>query len=188
MQGKTLKTIIIVLIIALAGVGTVFGLRVSKTLFSGASSGAEPQSIQIQTDAASATISWQTDKEAMSTIEYGTTAASLLLRAIESQSTKVHRVVLAPLKENTTYFFRVRVGEDVFDNGGMPYSLKTKAGSGSENTGGGVTPTSKPAASLTSCVQAEFKEKFGTSDSQYDLDKNGIVNSADWIKCLQKNK
>jgi len=204
---KNIKTIIIILILLLTGVLAVVGLRATKTYLSGAAGGSEPKGVRVQAEGKSATVSWQTEKDSQGVVEYGTTPASLLLRALETQPAKVHRVVLSPLKENTTYYFRIRVGETIYDNNGIPYSFKTKPSGGST-----VTPTaaSKPlvtpsptkalatptvaqneatsSAKVTRCLKSEFTEKFGTSDSRYDFDGNGVVNTKDWIKCLQTNQ
>ena len=103
---KGMKTVIIVVILILTGVLAVVGLRAAKTYLGGAAGGTEPTGVRAQADARSATISWQTEKESQGVVEYGTTPASLLLRALESQPTTVHRVVLSPLKGETTYYFR----------------------------------------------------------------------------------
>lgn len=207
MKGN-IKKIIIVVILLLTGVLAVFGLRAAKTYLSGAAGGAEPQNVQVQAETKSATISWQTEKEAQATVEYGTTPASLLLRAPEKQPATTHRVNLSPLRAKTTYYFRIRVGDKIYDNDGIPFSFKTK---GEEAAAGGSPtqqPTSQPSptkaeaspsaqpttssatdsAKVSQCVKTEFSEKFGTSDASYDLDDNGIVNTRDWIKCLNKNQ
>jgi hypothetical protein len=215
MKGN-IKKIIIVVILLLTGVLAVFGLRAAKTYLSGASGGAEPQNVQAQAEAKSATISWQTDKEAQATVEYGTTPASLLLRAPEKQPSTTHRVNLSPLRAGTTYYFRIRVGDKIFDNDGIPFSFKTKGeGTSGQETPtqaaqptktqpsptpaeatGSAQPTAQPTTSeatgsaekVTECNKAEFTEKFGTSDASYDLDENGTVNTRDWIQCLQNNQ
>ncbi len=216
---KNIKTIVIVVILLLVGVLAAVGVRTAKTYLSGASSGEEPKNVRVQADVKSATVNWQSDKESQCTIEYGTTPASLLLRALENQASTSHRVVLSPLKEATTYYFRVRCGDNTYDNNGIPFSFKTKQGEGTSGSGAGGDqgqssagqtptaaankPTDVPPANPTkvvsspppagdgkvpSCVKSEFKDKFGTSDSQYDFDDNGTVNSKDWIKCLNQNE
>ncbi len=235
---KKVKTVIIVVILLLVGVLAAVGVRTARTYLSGASGGKEPQNVRVEADVKSATVTWQTDNEVQGTVEYGTTPASLLLRALENQPSTTHRVVLSPLKEATTYYFRVRVGDEVFDNNGIPYSFKTKQGEGTAGETQPVEPTqsaerptqpdesptqsaerptqpdeptateaveptttveptevpdetsesTESATKVTSCDKSEFKEKFGTSDSEYDFDDNGVVNSRDWIQCLNQNK
>jgi hypothetical protein len=204
---KGIKTIIIIIILLLVGVLAAVGIRTAKTYLSGASGGKEPQSVRVEADVKSATVTWQTEKEVQGTVEYGTTPASLLLRALENQPSTTHRVILSPLKESTTYYFRIRVGDEIFDNNGIPYSFKTKAAQvtptqavtpspspteapvATPTTASGETPSSTSSAeTVTSCNKADFQEKFGTSDSSYDFDDNGTVNTKDWIECLNQNQ
>lgn len=206
---KSAKTIIIIVILLLTGVLVVVGLGAARTYLSGAASGCDPTGVRAQADAKSTTISWQTTKECQGVVEYGTTPASLLLRALETSAATTHRVVLSPLKENTTYYFRVRVGEEIYDNNGIPWSFKTKAtgetGEGTQASPSASTVTTTPVqvqvttpapttasasgvTKVTTCVKSEFTEKFGTSDAKYDFDNNGTVNTKDWIECLNANK
>ena len=192
---KNIKTIIIVIILILTGVLAVVGLNAAKNYLSGAAGGSEPSNVRVQADVKSAAISWQTDKESQAVVEYGTTPASLLLRALENQAVASHNVNLSPLKSGMTYYFRIKVGETIYDNNGIPFSFKTK-----ESEGGTATPSatatdnqnkaateSASMNKVTNCVKAEFSAKFGSKDTIYDLDDNGIVNTKDWIKCLQDN-
>ncbi len=78
-------------------------------------------------DGKSVTITWISESPSIGKIEYGTTAASMVLMAVESGSiTTNHRLTLTSLRPKTTYYYRVRVGGSVFDNGGIPYAFKTK--------------------------------------------------------------
>ena len=182
----------------MVGVGAIFGINAAKTYLSGAAAGEDPQSVKVQADVASATISWQSEKETMGVVEYGANQASLMLRAIETQKSTVHRVVLSPLKEGTTYYFRIKIGEVVYDNNGIPYSFKTNPATTADLT---PTPTAVaiepvlpiPTVSsgsgvlVSTCVSADFESQMGTSNSAYDFDKNGVVNTIDYIKCRQVN-
>ena len=109
----------------------------------------------------------------MGIVEYGTTPASLLLRAPESDQTVSHAVVLSPLKANTNYYFRIRVGEEVFDNSGIPYSFKTKVG-GED----GPIPTKAKEVTPT-LVDGECQRGV-------DYNKDGTTNSLDYIECLKR--
>lgn len=55
-----------------------------------------------------------------------------------------------------------------------------------------VSPTATPTAAqsklVTQCRQSEFESKFGTNDPAYDFDKNGVVNTRDWLLCRQQNQ
>jgi len=193
MNKKTIKTLIIVLVLFLTGVVSVVGIKTVKNYLGGAQADEAPRNVQFQVSDTSVVISWQTDKAVMSTVEYGANPSNLILRVPEAQPTTVHRVTLAPLKTNTTYYFRIRVGETLHDNAGIAWSFRTKASSGGTTTPL-VSPTPTltavgiPAGLVTTCNQAEFEAKMGSSDSSYDFDENGVVNSRDWLECLQQNR
>ena len=145
-----------------------------RTFMSGATSGVEPQSVTTVSgdDGKSAVISWISDKESISKVEYGTTAASLVLMSAESSAVTNHSVSLTSLRPATTYYFRIKVGEDVFDNGGIPYTFKTKA----DTTLVTVTPT--VAVATPSVVSSGV-----VCDPKVDYNNDGIVNSMDLGSC-----
>lgn len=106
MKGKfSIKTVIIIVILLLVGVLGVLGVNTARTYLSGASADLAPQNVlgKGNDDGKSATITWTTDKEAMGVVEYGTTPASLLLRAPESSQSTSHSIVLSPLTAGTNY-------------------------------------------------------------------------------------
>jgi hypothetical protein len=170
-----IKSILIVVILILVGVLGVLGVNTAKTYMSGASADTEPKSVVAKSaeDGKTATINWVSDKATVGIVEYGTTPASLLLRAPESDQTVSHAVVLSPLKANTNYYFRIRVGEEVFDNSGIPYSFKTKVGGGE-----GATPTK--------IVEVIPTVKAGGCQKGVDSNGDGTINSKDYIDCLRK--
>lgn len=198
---KNIKIVLIILILILAGIAAVLGIRVARTYFSGASLDVEPKDVKITAQESSATITWQSDKPSIGVVEYGTNQGSLLLRAVESSESTSHRVVLSPLKPATNYYFRIRVGEVIYDNNGVPYSLKTKEAEVTISPSSSPSPTLKPTSSQSSsstpsagssslvsqCDSDEFSSRFGTSDPAYDFDKNGQVNTRDWLECLEVN-
>jgi len=188
MKGKfSLKTVIIIVILLLVGVLGVLGVNTARTYLSGASADLAPKNVlgKGNVDGKSATITWTTDKETMGVVEYGTTPASLLLRAPESSQSTSHSVVLSPLKAGTNYYFRIRVGEEVFDNNGIPYSFKTMTAA--------IEPTQIPtvAVSPTVTVLPTIKVASGsgvtTCNKTTDYDKDGVVNSLDYVNCLKNN-
>lgn len=215
MKGKiSLKTIVVLVILVLVGVLGFFGVNTVRTYMSGASADTEPRNVLATSgdDGKSATIIWSSDKATMGVVEYGTTPASLLLRALESESVVSHKVSLSPLKPNTSYYFRIRVGEEIFDNNGIPYSFKTK-GSTQTVVEPTAVPTVMPTVSVTGgcnrttdyngdkvinsldyidCLRTGSSSSFavgvGVCPSGVDFDKNGVINSLDRIKCLQQNR
>jgi len=177
----SIKTIIIIVILILVGVLGVLGINTAKTYLSGASADTAPKNVLAKPsdDGKSAVITWVSDKNAMGIVEYGTTPASLLLRAPESEQTLSHNLTLSPLKPNTNYYFRIRVGEDIFDNNGIPYSFKTKAGE--------VVPTIAVVPTVALLPTAAPINGEGTCNRTTDYNKDGVVNSLDYMSCL-KNK
>ena len=177
----SIKTVIIIVILILVGVLGVLGVNTAKTYLSGASGETMAKNVLAKPseDGKSASITWNSDKAVMGVVEYGTTPASLLLRAPESEQTNNHTVVLSPLKAGTNYYFRIRVGEDVFDNNGIPYSFKTKAAV--------ATPTVAVIPTVNLVPTVPVVSGTGACDRTFDYNKDGIVNSLDYMNCL-KNK
>lgn len=191
MSKTGIKSVLIVVILLLVGVLGVLGVNTVKTYIGGASADTMPKNVLASPgdDGKTATISWSSDKSTMGIVEYGTSPAALLLRAPESESATTHSVVLSPLKPGINYYFRVRVGEEVYDNNGIPYSFKTKI---AEMV---VIPTVVPTVVATTdckrganimdyidCVRKRPGEKCPTN---VDYNKDGVINSLDRIKCLQ---
>lgn len=178
MKKINIKSIIIVVILLLVGVLGVLGINTARTYMSGASAGNEPKGVVATPDASgkSAIIKWSSDKATMGIVEYGTTPASLLLRAIESSETMNHQVSISPLKPGVSYYFRIRVGEEIYDNNGIPYSFKT-------NEGEEVMPSAAPTiAKAVPTVAA-----VSTCQPGVDYNNDGKVNSLDVIACKSKN-
>ena len=69
-------------------------------------------------------ISFVTNKKVKASIFYGTNVASLLLMAQDSAETTNHNILLTNLKPNKTYFYKIVIGNDVFDNNSVMYSFK----------------------------------------------------------------
>lgn len=170
----TVKAVLIIVILLLIGVLGVLGVNTVKTYIGGAAAETMPKSVLAtpNDDGKSATISWLSDKSTMGIVEYGTSPAALLLRAPESESLTSHSVVISPLKPNINYYFRIRVGDEVFDNNGIPYSFKTKL---SEVV---VVPTMAPVV-VVPTIATECKKTV-------DFNKDGVVNTMDYIDCVRK--
>jgi len=175
----SIKTIIIIVILILVGVLGVLGINTAKTYLSGASGDTVAKNVLAKPseDGKSATITWASDKNSVGIVEYGTTPASLLLRAPENEQTMSHSLTLSPLKANTNYYFRIRVGEEVFDNNGIPYSFKTKAGAV-------VTPT---IAIIPTAIPSLEAGGGGTCNRSTDYNKDKVINSLDYMFCLKNN-
>jgi hypothetical protein len=79
-----------------------------------------------------ARITWTTDTNSNSYVDYGETTAYGSTRGNAGDSLKSHRIDLDGLEEGHTYFFRVRStdggGETINDNGGSGYTFSTNEG------------------------------------------------------------
>jgi hypothetical protein len=173
------KSLVIFGVLGVVMVLVVLAISQVKTFMSGATSDVEPQSVTTVSgdDGKSAVISWISDKESVSKVEYGTTAASLVLISTESSSTINHSISLTSLRPATTYFFRIKIGDEVFDNEGIPYSFKTKADTTSIVT---VTPTVVP---TIAAVTETSTQSATVCDPSVDYNKDGVVNSMDLATC-----
>ena len=203
---KNKKTILMagggILAIVVVGI-VVWQMGAIRTFFGEATGGAKPQGVRVANISAnSAAISWQTAEPVVGQVEYGTTPGSFLLRATETSPTTNHNVSLSPLLPETIYYFRIRVGEEIYDDNGAPYSFTTKEAV-AKMPSPGVSPTlplvsptvviSRPTVTPTQNLSPvisptggeytldDFKKAFGTSNAEFDINKDGVVNSADWI-------
>lgn len=133
----------------------VGGLLTYFGVFSRASFSAPVDVVVSKLTEGSATISWTTDEDAQSTVQYGTDPADMGLFFVETSATMSHTVNLTLLEESTTYYFVIVVNDEVYDNGGVPWNFTTKS---SESAGDGeatpsaslsTTPTATPSGTLT---------------------------------------
>lgn len=175
MKKVNVKSLVIFGVLGVVLVLVVLAISQIRTFMSGATSDVEPQSVTVVPgdDGKSAMISWVSDKESVSKVEYGTTAASLVLMSAESSSMTNHNISLTSLRPVTTYYFRIRIGDDVFDNGGIPWTFKTKADATLVVT---VTPTVAAVADIST-------PSATVCESGVDYNKDGVVNSMDLAVC-----
>jgi hypothetical protein len=211
----SVKTIIVMVILLLVVVLGVLMMNNVKTLFSGASAGSEPKGVLATpgSDGKTATVSWTTDKAVQAVVLYGASPAALLLSAPETNSTSDHSVILSSLRAGQNYYFRIEVGEEVFDDSGIPWSFKTPAGNKPTMAPLptlAIAPTVAGTCSRTidynrdgavntidfiTCMKGMVSPKAATSAAattstcdNVDFDKNGVINSIDRIKCLQSKR
>ncbi len=178
LSGKVnVKLIIIVVVLILVGILGVLGLDTAKTYLSGAAGGLEPKGVSASAEGDKATITWTSEKESMGVVEYGTSPASLLLRTPEATATMNHSVVLSPLRSGLSYYFRIRVGDEVYDNNGIPYSFKTE--------GSGESPGSAPGVTNIPSLVPTKQAQQGVDDCRSGMDYNsdGVVNAYDLAYC-----
>lgn len=178
--GKTRKivTIVIGVIISIAIVFLAFSML--QNVFTRASD-VRPQDVVVsEISQNSVKVTWTTGVETQSVIEYGTSPTALNFFAPESAKTKNHSVDLTLLSQTTTYYFQIKVGDQSFDNGGIPWTFTTKAEKKTQPTAPSPTvppatpsPTASAGCAETDC--ASIKSKLGKG-----------CNTQDYFKCLRK--
>jgi chitodextrinase len=131
------------------------------------------------TSESQATISWTTNEEVISLVQYGETPAVLNQTQTELSTSKNHQITLNELAPNTTYFYKIQVGSEVYDNNGQPWSFKTKVGTA-------LQPTNSPAPSVF--TEENFRQAFGSSTAEYDFNQDGVVGVLDFKLCLQQGQ
>lgn len=114
----------------------------------------------------SAQITWTTDRESQGVVEYGTSPTSLSFFAPEGEKTVKHTVSLTLLSDNTSYYFRIKVGDTTYDNAGVPWTFSTKGTVGNSVP---IRPTEPPVVgNYESCLQETdcdvIKEKISTQE------------------------
>lgn len=117
------------------------GFKLLQGVFTKASDAA-PRAVTITANAQNtAKIAWDTDQETQGVIEYGSSPTALNFFAPEAQKGKKHTADLTLLSPGTTYYFQVRIGDQKYDNGGVPWTFTTKNKASAVETTGGLTPT-----------------------------------------------
>lgn len=117
----------------------------------------------------SASITWTTDRESQSVVEYGTAPDALTFFAPEGEKTTSHSVSLTLLTEATTYYFRIKVGDtSYYDNSGdnsVPWTFSTK---GAATSAPAPNSQSQEPSVYTSCLNETdcdvIKEKIKTQE------------------------
>lgn len=143
-----------------------------------------------------AEIYWTTQDETQGLIQYGTSASELTLLAPEVTAGKEHVQNLTLLQPSTTYYFRIKIGEKEFDNGGVPWTFGTKeegvsgnkTNTSSETTDSQALPTGM-SNEPTSAVGAQNEIGKCLTTTNCDEIKNllgTVCQTSDYIKCLQK--
>lgn len=141
MKRKTFRRIITVLIGTIISIPIlVFGFIFVEGQLTRANDAAPRDVVVTNVGDTSATIQWTTDQETQGVVEYGTTPTSLVFFAPEVTRTNDHTVNLTLLTPSTTHYFQIRVGDETFDNGGVPWTFTTR----SEGVNSEIDPTATP--------------------------------------------
>jgi len=172
MNRKKILINLVIVVLLIAGLVTgIFAVRQMTSYLSRAQVGlGEPKNVQSRVVGSDqAVISWSTDDEVISLILYGTSPTSVDETQTELSSVKTHRVTLNNLTTDTTYYFKIQVGQEVFDNEDQMWKFNTP-----------------PAETPPKLSEDEFKKAFGTADLRFDLNNDGVVNWFDYQLYLQQ--
>lgn len=124
---KTIRIASIVIGTILAVVLIMVGFRVMQNVFTRATDIQPREVIISEITQSSVKISWSTGTEIQGVVEYGTSPTALNFFAPEAQKSLSHVVDLTLLSPTTTYYFQIRIGDQKFDNGGVPWTFTTKS-------------------------------------------------------------
>lgn len=189
---KILKIASIVIGVFIAILLLVLGFNIFQSVFTRAAD-YEPRDVVI-TDIAqnSVKIGWTTGVDSQGVIEYGTTTTALNFFAPEPQKTKTHSVDLTLLSPGSTYYFQIRIGDQKYDNGGVPWTFTTKGADQSVASPTAV-PTQAPVAVSPTPIQTlDIPAAPGTvvcneTDCTKIKAKLGKgCSTQDYFKCIRK--
>lgn len=173
--------------------GLVFGITNFTGLFSKAAGDGDCAPVgpaEANLTANSIEITFSTAKACQTVISYGTSAQpeSLLLEVPEAMASLNHRFKLSPLLPSTTYYYQVKTSEGKAVGAIRNFlTLRSESSQPAQqpasqpSTVPTVRPTTAPASSGSGTKTFEdFQMYFGTANTTYDINKDGIVNYADW--------
>lgn len=184
LKKSPVKTIVLSGIAILVLGGLILGFGEARSFLSRAEGSCIPSSVEeTNLTANSIEITFSTEKVCLTEMSYGTSPESMLLRVPESTAALNHRFKLSPLLPSTTYYYQVVAdGKKT----GSARSFLTQRTGVPENIAS--RPTSVPASLPTAIPSGsaaykldDFVKQYGTANSTFDIDKNGVVNSADWL-------
>lgn len=176
------KSVIIAGILVLMLVALVLGFDKARSFLSKAEGGCTPENIsEANLTQNSVEIVFQTGKACQVEVAYGTKPGELLLQVPEAMASLNHRIRLSPLLPSTPYSYQVLVdGKKV----GQEHSFTTKVAQAPTipptPTSGAVVVSPTPGGARTYTYD-DFERYFGTANTTFDIDKNGVVNTRDWI-------
>jgi len=190
-KGGKGRVILAVFLILLLG-GLVAGFGKIRSFLSQAEGNCSPENLaEANLSESSVEVVFQTGKACQMEVAYGISSQALLLQVPESMASLNHRIRLTPLLASTTYYYQVVAeGKKV----GTVHSFLTKAPISVTPTKEPeivVTPTSVPevvptatatSSASTTYIFEDFQSQFGGDNPTFDVDQNGVVNMADWLK------
>lgn len=192
MQGNLFKSIALFAGLALSLGILVIGVLSLRSYFTKASGSDEPTNVRTSNITGnSAQVLWETQSETQGLVRYSTDPTAFqtennsnLLFGAETASGTSHQALLSQLKPDTTYYYEIAIGEKLYgqnglvtDNSHLPFTFTSAA----------LSQTSAQQSGSSSLDPAVFKQKFGSNDPLYDLNKDGTVNASDYLIYLSRN-
>ncbi len=189
MSNNILKSVIFFIGLVISLAVLVIGVFSLRSIFSKASVNTTPSNMRTgNITANSASVLWDTQDNSQGIVRYSNDrgaftsgAGASLLFAAESAAQTSHEVKLSSLKTNTSYYYEISIKDVLFDQNGkvennqhLPFSFTTTQSS----TQGEDT--------MPNLDADKFKQKFGTTDAVYDLNKDGTVNATDYLIYLSR--
>lgn len=173
MDRKILINLLVVALLVGGIVTGIFAIRQATSYLSQAQTGlGQPDGVSSRVVSHDqAVISWTTQEEVISLILYGTGPTSLDKTQTELSSAKTHRITLTNLDPDTTYYYKIQVGQEIFDESGQPWTFST--------------PEMNETPKLS---KDEFKKAYGTTDLRFDMNKDGAVNGVDYQLYLDETR
>jgi phosphodiesterase/alkaline phosphatase D-like protein len=164
MNKQLVVNVLIVFLLVGGVIGGIFAVQQATNYLSRAQEDVgQPKNLSTRVlSADQAIVSWSTDEEVISLVLYGTGPTSLVEAQTELSSAKTHMVTLTNLKAETNYYFKIQVGQQVFDENGQPWQFSTSS-----------------ADSPGKLSEKECRNAYGTNDSRFDMNKDGVVNGFD---------
>jgi len=179
--------------------GLVAGFGKIRSFISQAEGTCTPESVtEANLTSDSVEVVFSTGKACQMSITYGISSQALLLEVPETMASLNHRFRLTPLLSTTTYYYQVISGEKKVS---PVRSFLSKA---PVNTAPTEEPTIVPvitsepspivesapagqeASPSATYTYEDFKSQFGGTNPNFDIDKNGVVNQADWLLYQRK--
>lgn len=188
---KVIKIVPIIIGIIIVGLLLMLMLKPIQNVFIRAED-IKPVDVNFpETTENSAKVSWTTARETQSVIEYGTSPTDLNYFAPESSRTSNHSIDLTLLVPGTTYYFQIKVGDQKFDNSGVPWTFSTKGSGDATSVKPTISLETTPISSVEIKDQAvpikEAKVSCDDTDCLKIRSKLGKgCSTADYFKCLNK--
>jgi len=193
--GSKVKAILVIVILLLVGVLTVVGVGAVKTYMSGAAGGDTPTDVKAESnaDCRGFSVTFNTPNKTQPFIMYGTAPANLLLIKASDIEATTHSMDISPVSPGKTFYYKIKIGEEVFDMGGIPYSVTVcdnPAASGDEAAS--EMPIQQqtepvPTIPLTEAAAAPTIPASGSGECNKttDYDGDGSITTVDYYRCIQ---